>query len=210
MHKSYLIKIAAVGTAGVLALAACSSSSKSSSSGGGLGGGGSSSAAGGGGNYKIGFQGPLSGDNAQLGINEVQRGRPCREPGQPEQHLRLQGDAGEVRRRRRPVRRRPGRGAQVLQQDPAILGVDRSRVLRRDQGRRGDLRRRPPGADLRIGDQPDALAAWASRPSTASCPPTTLEGRRPPTGWPRGSRRSSSSMTCPTTARVSPTRSSAS
>ena len=70
MHKSYVIKIAAVGTAGVLALAACSSSSKSSSSGGGLGGGGSSSAAGGGGNVKIGFQGPLSGDNAQLGINE--------------------------------------------------------------------------------------------------------------------------------------------
>ena len=71
MHKSYLIKIAAVGTAGVLALAACSSSKKSSSSGGGLGGGGgSSSAAGGGGTVKIGFQGPLSGDNAQLGINE--------------------------------------------------------------------------------------------------------------------------------------------
>ena len=103
MHKSYLIKIAAVGTAGVLALAACSSSSKSSSSGGGLGGGGGSSSAGGGGNVKIGFIGPLSGDNAQLGINEYNAVVPCRGPGQPEQHLRLQGDPGEVRRRRRPV-----------------------------------------------------------------------------------------------------------
>jgi branched-chain amino acid transport system substrate-binding protein len=56
--------------AGSLALAACGNSgngnaSGSSSSGGGLGGSSSQT-------YKIAFQGPLSGDNQQLGINEVQ------------------------------------------------------------------------------------------------------------------------------------------
>ena len=57
--------------AGSLALAACgnsgsnSASGSSSSGGGGLGGSGSSQT------YKIAFQGPLSGDNQQLGINEV-------------------------------------------------------------------------------------------------------------------------------------------
>jgi branched-chain amino acid transport system substrate-binding protein len=62
-------------TAGALALTGCSSSKKSSggNNSGGLGGGGGSSSAGGGGGktYKIGFQGALSGDNKQLGINEV-------------------------------------------------------------------------------------------------------------------------------------------
>jgi branched-chain amino acid transport system substrate-binding protein len=58
--------------AGSLALAACGNSGStgasgsSSSSGGGLGGAGSSAT------YKIAFQGPLSGDNQQLGLNEVQ------------------------------------------------------------------------------------------------------------------------------------------
>src|SRR3954447_16459717 len=56
--------------AGSLALAACgnsggSGSSAAQSSSGGLGG------SGGGATYKIAFQGPLSGDNQQLGINEV-------------------------------------------------------------------------------------------------------------------------------------------
>lgn len=66
----------AVSAAGAMALAGCSSSGGGSSNNtgsnqtGGLGGGPSG---GGGGNqtYKIGFQGALSGDNKQLGINEV-------------------------------------------------------------------------------------------------------------------------------------------
>ena len=121
MHKRYLITIAAVGTAGALALAACSSSSKSSSGGGGLGGGGSSSAAGGGGNYKIGFQGPLSGDNAQLGINEynavvlaVQEANQNNTFGFKVTLVKSDdvGDASKA-----PA------AATTLQQDPAILGV---------------------------------------------------------------------------------------
>jgi branched-chain amino acid transport system substrate-binding protein len=60
--------------AGSLVLAACGNSSSgsasgsSSSSGGGLGGG---SGSGSGATYSIAFEGPLSGDNQQLGINEV-------------------------------------------------------------------------------------------------------------------------------------------
>ncbi|MEU2349380.1 branched-chain amino acid ABC transporter substrate-binding protein [Modestobacter sp. NPDC049651] len=61
--------VLALAVSGALALSACSnggSDDESSSGGGGLGG--SSS---GGETYKIAFQGPLSGDNQQLGINEV-------------------------------------------------------------------------------------------------------------------------------------------
>ncbi|HKC26992.1 MAG TPA: branched-chain amino acid ABC transporter substrate-binding protein, partial [Jatrophihabitans sp.] len=68
--------VVALGAAGALALTGCSSSKKNTGSGG-LGGGGnpsgaSSSGSGGGpsGTIKIGFEGPLSGANAQLGINE--------------------------------------------------------------------------------------------------------------------------------------------
>jgi branched-chain amino acid transport system substrate-binding protein len=120
VQKSHLIRIAAVGTAGVLALAACSSS-KSSGSGGGLGGGGGSSSAAGGGNYKIGFQGPLSGDNAQLGINEynavvlaVQEANDKNTYGFKVTLVKSDdvGDASKA-----PA------AATALQQDPAILGV---------------------------------------------------------------------------------------
>ncbi|MDQ6642804.1 MAG: ABC transporter substrate-binding protein, partial [Actinomycetota bacterium] len=60
-------KFAAIASVGALALAGCGSSP--SSSGGGLNGGsskGPSNAT-----YTIAFEGPLSGDNQQLGINEV-------------------------------------------------------------------------------------------------------------------------------------------
>ncbi len=120
MQKSHLIRIAAVGTAGVLALAACSSS-KSSGSGGGLGAGGGSSSAAGGGNYKIGFQGPLSGDNAQLGINEynavvlaVQQANQSNSFGF-KVTLVKSDDVGDPSKA--PA------AATTLQQDPAILGV---------------------------------------------------------------------------------------
>jgi branched-chain amino acid transport system substrate-binding protein len=65
------VKVAAVGAAAALTLTACSSS-KSSSGGGGLGGGGSTTSGGGSSDktYTIAFQGVLSGDNQQLGINE--------------------------------------------------------------------------------------------------------------------------------------------
>lgn len=67
MRTRSLAKIAVVGVAGVIALAGCSNSKKSNS---GLGGG-TSSGNTSGGTYTIAFQGPLSGDNQQLGINEV-------------------------------------------------------------------------------------------------------------------------------------------
>ncbi len=69
MRTRPMAKLAAVGIVGALALAGCGSSDNKSSSGGGLSGGGSGSSSSS--TYTIAFEGPLSGDNAQLGINEV-------------------------------------------------------------------------------------------------------------------------------------------
>jgi branched-chain amino acid transport system substrate-binding protein len=63
--------VAVVGVIGALTLTGCGNDSKKSSNGG-LGGGASTGASGGSGKtYKMGFQGALSGDNQQLGINEI-------------------------------------------------------------------------------------------------------------------------------------------
>src|SRR5215210_4167306 len=98
-----------------LALSACSNDSKSSDSGGGLGG------SGGGQTYKIAFQGPLSGDNAQLGINEVNGVQlaidQANESGELDFKLELvkADDQGSPEQA-------PTAAAQVLQDD-AVLGV---------------------------------------------------------------------------------------
>jgi branched-chain amino acid transport system substrate-binding protein len=73
VQKSVVTKVAAIGVAATLALAACSSSKESGGGGGGL----TSAASSGGGattdtTYTIGFIGALSGANAQLGLNEKQ------------------------------------------------------------------------------------------------------------------------------------------
>ena len=105
--------------AGALLLTACSNSDSgdaagASSSGGGLG-------AGGGETYKIAFQGPLSGDNQQLGINEVNAVEVAIEEANASGDLGFtlelfkaddQGDPAVA----------PTAAAQVLQ-DEAILGV---------------------------------------------------------------------------------------
>jgi branched-chain amino acid transport system substrate-binding protein len=103
--------------ASALALTACSndSSSNSSGSGGGLG------DSGGGQTYKIAFQGPLSGDNQQLGINEVNGAELAIEQANAAGDLPFtlellraddQGDPAVA----------PTAAAQVLQDD-AVLGV---------------------------------------------------------------------------------------
>ncbi|CCH80071.1 Putative Leu/Ile/Val-binding protein (livJ) [Nostocoides japonicum T1-X7] len=66
MRTRNLVSVAVLGLAATTALGACSNSNDS----GGLSGG-SSSGGGGGATYTVAFEGPLSGDNAQLGINEV-------------------------------------------------------------------------------------------------------------------------------------------
>ena len=68
MRKNSVKAAVLVSAAAVLALSACSNSKSNNS--GGLNGGGSSSGNSSNQTYKIGFEGPLSGDNAQLGINE--------------------------------------------------------------------------------------------------------------------------------------------
>ena len=69
MRTRSLAKIAVIGVVGAIALSACSNKKTTSS---GLNGGSSSgNTANSNKTYKIAFQGPLSGDNQQLGINEV-------------------------------------------------------------------------------------------------------------------------------------------
>ena len=71
MHTRSLTKLAAIGVVGTLALAGCGGSDKKDEGSGGLSGGGSSGGTKSSATYTIAFEGPLSGDNAQLGINEV-------------------------------------------------------------------------------------------------------------------------------------------
>ncbi len=142
------VRIAGASAAAALALTACGSSSKggsgssgggssssgssssgglgggASSSSGGLGGGGASTASGGGGAakaYKIAFEGPLSGPNAQLGINEEQGAQlavnQANATGKLPFKLTLfksddQGDPAKA-----PA------AATAVQQDPTILGM---------------------------------------------------------------------------------------
>jgi branched-chain amino acid transport system substrate-binding protein len=63
-----LAKVAVLGVVGALALAGCGNSDKKDTGGGLKSGNGANSSSQ---TYTIGFEGPLSGDNAQLGINEV-------------------------------------------------------------------------------------------------------------------------------------------
>jgi branched-chain amino acid transport system substrate-binding protein len=106
-------------TAAALSLSACSSSKKST--GGGLNGGGSSSGAASGQTIKIGFEGPLSGDNAQLGINEVNAVQLAVDEANQKNTFGFQvtlvksDDVGDPAKA--PA------AATTLQQDPAILGV---------------------------------------------------------------------------------------
>jgi len=114
-----------LGLAGAVALTGCGSKSKSA--GGGLGGGSTSAtsaaASGGasGGTVKIGFEGPLTGDNAQLGINEVNAVQLAVDEANKNNTygfqvtLVKQDDVGDPAKA--PA------AATALQQDPAILGV---------------------------------------------------------------------------------------
>jgi branched-chain amino acid transport system substrate-binding protein len=107
--------------AGSLALAACgnsggsSASGGSSSSGGGLGGGSSSQT------YKIAFQGPLSGDNQQLGINEVQGVQLAVDQANSSNNLGFKLDLVKADDQGSPEQA-PTAAAQILQ-DNAVLGV---------------------------------------------------------------------------------------
>jgi len=105
-------------TAGAVALAGCSSSKKSST---GLGGSSSSSGGSSGKTYKIGFQGALSGDNKQLGINEVNAVNLAVEQANAKGDLGftlavLPADDGGTKATAPPA-------AAALLQDPAVIGV---------------------------------------------------------------------------------------
>ena len=121
MQHSATRTLALLGLAGAVALTGCGSSSKSGS--GGLAAGGSSAASGAasGGTVKIGFEGPLTGDNAQLGINEVNAVQLAVDEANKANTYGFQvtlvksDDVGDPAKA--PA------AATTLQQDPAILGV---------------------------------------------------------------------------------------
>ena len=104
---------------GSLALAACGNSGGSStaakSSSGGLGG------SGGGATYKIAFQGPLSGDNQQLGINEVNGTQLAIDQANKSGNLGFKLELVKADDQGSPEQA-PTAAAQVLQ-DEAVLGV---------------------------------------------------------------------------------------
>jgi branched-chain amino acid transport system substrate-binding protein len=112
-----LAKLAAVGVIGALALTGCGSS-KDDSSGSGLKGGSSSDS---GATYTIAFEGPLSGDNQQLGINEVNGVQLAIDQANKDTSLGfklklLKADDGGV------PEKAPAAAAQVLQ-DSSVMGV---------------------------------------------------------------------------------------
>jgi branched-chain amino acid transport system substrate-binding protein len=124
VQNKVVLKIAVLGVAGALALTACSNSKKSS---GGLNGssaasGGSSSNCNGTGTaYKIGFQGPLTGDNKQLGINELNGAQLAVDQANAAKNLcftlsLIQSDDGGT------AAGAPAAAAALLQ-DPAVVGV---------------------------------------------------------------------------------------
>jgi len=125
VRTSSLAKIAVIGVVGVMALSACSNDSGGDGgNGGGLGGGaGNSGGAGNNANktYKIGWQGPLSGDNQQLGINEANGARLAVEEANAKGDLGFKlvlvesDDVGTADKA-------PAAAAKLIQ-DPEILGV---------------------------------------------------------------------------------------
>jgi branched-chain amino acid transport system substrate-binding protein len=111
--------------AGSLVLAACGNStsgsaSGSSSSGGGLGGG-SGSGSGSGATYSIAFEGPLSGDNQQLGINEVNAAQVAIDQANASGNLGFKLKLVKADDQGDPAQS-PTAAAQVLQ-DSSVLGV---------------------------------------------------------------------------------------
>lgn len=122
MRTSSLAKVAVIGVVGVMALSACSNDKKGggitpsgSNTNSGVGGGGSDKT------FKIGWQGPLSGDNQQLGLNEVNGSRLAVAQANAKGDLGFKlvmvesDDVGDSAKA-------PAAAAKLLQ-DPAILGV---------------------------------------------------------------------------------------
>jgi branched-chain amino acid transport system substrate-binding protein len=123
VRTSSLAKIAVLGVVGVMALSACSNSNNKGGSGLPSSGntGGNNNPGGAVKTYKIGWQGPLSGDNQQLGINEVDGSRLAVAQANADSSLGFKiqmiesDDVGTADKA-------PAAAAKLIQ-DPAILGV---------------------------------------------------------------------------------------
>ncbi|HEX8306616.1 MAG TPA: branched-chain amino acid ABC transporter substrate-binding protein [Jatrophihabitans sp.] len=123
MRTSSLAKVAVIGVVGVMALSACSNDSNNDNNSGGLNPGGNNSSGNTNANktYKIGWQGPLSGDNQQLGINEANGSRLAVAQANAKGDLGFKlelvesDDVGTADKA-------PAAAAKLIQ-DPAVLGV---------------------------------------------------------------------------------------
>jgi branched-chain amino acid transport system substrate-binding protein len=120
-----LTTITVVLTASAVALAGCSNSKKKTGGGGGGGLSSGAAASGGGGGagktYKIGFEGPLSGDNAQLGINEKNGAQLAVDQANASGKYKFKVQLLESDDGGDPAK--SPAAATTLQQDPAVLGV---------------------------------------------------------------------------------------
>jgi branched-chain amino acid transport system substrate-binding protein len=122
VRKASVLRTTAVVAVAVAGLAACSNGSgNSNNSSGGLGSGKSSSSGGSNQTYKIGFQGALSGDNQQLGINEINA---------VELAVKQANEKGDLPFKLEVVKSDDGgtpdkapAAASALLQDPGIVGV---------------------------------------------------------------------------------------
>jgi branched-chain amino acid transport system substrate-binding protein len=121
VRKTILTQVIALGAAATMVLSACSNSTGKSNSGGGLNGGATSGGGGAKQTYKIGFQGALSGDNQQLGINIINAVQLAVEQANAKGDLPFKldvlksDDAGDASKS-------PAAAAALIQ-DPAVLGV---------------------------------------------------------------------------------------
>ncbi len=117
MRTRPLAKLAAIGLIGAIALTGCGSSDKKSDGGGLSGDSGTKSSD----TYTIAFEGPLSGDNQQLGINEVNGVELAVDEANKNKDLgfkvkMIKADDGGV------PEKAPGAAAQVIQ-DATVMGV---------------------------------------------------------------------------------------
>lgn len=123
MRNRTMTTVTVVLTASAVALSGCSNSKKSSKkAGGGLSSAATSGGAGGAGKtYKIGFEGPLSGDNAQLGINEKNGAQLAVDQANASGKFKFKIQLAESDDGGDPAK--SPAAATTLQQDNAVLGV---------------------------------------------------------------------------------------
>ena len=141
--------------------------------------------------FDLAYEGPLSGGNAQLGLNMAVLGRVRRQP----------GELGKVPFGKLPFKlpyvQKDDQGSATLSPTDAQELVSntvshrrrRPRFLRRHQGCRADLQLKPPCNREPVGDPAGARRATDGRTSSGSSPTTASRDQLTPTTSSRSSTR---------------------